>query len=48
VLGRFEGPWALEVIDMGDHSFNVLKSLGKSRDDVYADIIHRAVSWLGL
>jgi len=46
VLGRLEGPWALEVIDKGDHSFNVLKSTGKSRDEVYADIIHRAVEWL--
>jgi predicted alpha/beta-hydrolase family hydrolase len=48
VLGRLKAPWNLEVIDSGDHSFNVLKSTGKSRDDVYADIIHRAVSWLDL
>ena len=48
VLGRLGAPWTLEVIDSGDHSFNVLKSTGRSRDDVYADIVHRSLDWLKL
>ncbi len=48
VLDRLDAPCDLEVIETGDHSFNVLKSTGRSREDVYADIIHRAISWLEL
>jgi hypothetical protein len=48
VLDRLQAPWSLEVIDTGDHSFSVLKATGKSREDVYAEIIRRAAAWLDL
>ena len=48
VLDRLDAPWSLEVVDTGDHSFNVLKSVGMSRDEVYADIIRRTITWLDL
>jgi predicted alpha/beta-hydrolase family hydrolase len=47
VLGRIAAPWSLEVIESGDHSFNVLKSTGKSRDEVYDEIIQKTIVWLG-
>ena len=48
VLDRLQAPWSLEVIATGDHSFNVLKAVGKSREHVYSDIIHGTVKWLNL
>ena len=47
VLGRIEAPWSLEVIETGDHSFNVLKSTGTSRDEVYDGIVQKTREWLG-
>ncbi len=41
------GPSALELIDGGDHSFKVLKSIGWSRAEVVARILSRTLSWLG-
>jgi predicted alpha/beta-hydrolase family hydrolase len=46
VLGRIPAPWSLEVIESGDHSFNVLKSTGISRDEVYDGIIQKTIEWL--
>jgi predicted alpha/beta-hydrolase family hydrolase len=46
VLGRLRVPWELEVIDGGDHSFDLPKSFKTSAQDVYARILQRAVSWL--
>jgi predicted alpha/beta-hydrolase family hydrolase len=46
VLNKLETTRDLEVIETGDHSFNVLKSTERDREEVYADIVGRAVSWL--
>ena len=46
VLDRLETDWDLEVIEGGDHSFNLLKSAGISQQDVYAHILGKMVAWL--
>jgi uncharacterized protein len=46
VLSRVEIPCELEVIDGGDHSFNVLKSLGGDQQETYARILSKALVWL--
>lgn len=35
----------LEILDGADHSFNVLKSLGKSPDEILVDLTNRLVNW---
>lgn len=46
VLPRLRAPWRLEIVEGGDHSFRVLKSLGVSREEVHAGIINRLIAWL--
>jgi predicted alpha/beta-hydrolase family hydrolase len=46
VLHRLPAPWHLEVIEGGDHSFRVPKSLPISQKDIYAQILQAASSWL--
>jgi hypothetical protein len=46
VLARFKTNWALEVIDGGDHSFNLLKSAGRPPEQVYDLITKMTVEWL--
>lgn len=46
VLDRITAPWDLEIIEGGDHSFKVLKSLGISQDEVQKGIIDRTIAWL--
>lgn len=46
VLAKVQTPWSLEVIEGGDHSFRVLKALGRDRETVHADILERSVRWL--
>lgn len=44
-LPKLGGPCHLEVIEGGNHSFDVLKSLGKSPEMVRADLCDRIVAW---
>ena len=46
VLDRLKAPWALEVIEGGDHSFRVPKSNPVSQQDTYARILKKAIEWL--
>lgn len=39
VLAALKAPWHLEVIDGGDHSFNVPKSTGLMSDEVFRNIL---------
>jgi predicted alpha/beta-hydrolase family hydrolase len=43
VLAKLKAPWKLEVIEGGDHSFDVPKSTGRSREEVYQDILEKTV-----
>ena len=46
VLSRLKTAWDLEIVQGGDHSFNLPKSLGKSRREVEAQILSRTLEWL--
>jgi uncharacterized protein len=46
VLERLKAPWALEVIEGGDHSFNVPKSAGLDPQEIHGRILHRVIEWL--
>jgi hypothetical protein len=47
VLDRLTAPWNLEIIEGGDHSFQVPKTHPVSQDDTHAQILQAAMSWLG-
>lgn len=46
VLGKTEGSSDLEVIEGGDHSFKVPKSLGLRQEEVYQWILEKTVEWM--
>ncbi|MBI5440309.1 MAG: alpha/beta fold hydrolase [Deltaproteobacteria bacterium] len=46
VLDRIEAPTRLEVVEGGDHSFNVPHSAGISTVEINARLASRTVSWL--
>jgi len=46
VLGKTEGSSELEVIEGGDHSFKVPKSLGVRQEDVYQWILEKTIGWI--
>jgi hypothetical protein len=46
VLSRLTSPWQLEVIEGGDHSFNVPKATGVSPEEIYGRILHASLEWL--
>ena len=46
VLARFTTDWELEIIDGGDHSFNLLKSAGVPPERVYNHITQKTVHWV--
>jgi len=46
VVSRLKGPAALEVIEGGDHSFVLPKSSRVSEEEIFDDIVNRAVAWL--
>ena len=48
VLGRIETAWTLEVVEGGDHSFKVPKSVGLSREQVCERIAQRSCDWVRL
>jgi predicted alpha/beta-hydrolase family hydrolase len=46
VLGKLDASWDLEVIEGGDHSFNLPKSFETEEVEVYDRIANRMVNWL--
>jgi predicted alpha/beta-hydrolase family hydrolase len=47
VLKEKRKPWELEVIQGGDHSFNLPKAMETSQEEVYDRILTRTGAWLG-
>ena len=47
VLARVAAPWELEVIEGGDHSFQVPKSYAIKPTEIHERILCRTVEWLG-
>ena len=48
VLKRLSAPWQLEVIEGGDHSFRLPKSVDRTQDEVYQEILQKTLEWLGI
>lgn len=46
VLSQLKTEWELEIVQGGDHSFNLPKSLGKNQQEVEAQILSRTLEWL--
>jgi len=46
VLDKLPAPWELEIIEGGDHSFHVPKSMGIPESDIYHRIVTRTEQWL--
>jgi uncharacterized protein len=46
VLQRLPGPYDLEIVDGGDHSFNLPKSSSGSEQSVYRQIVEKCLQWL--
>lgn len=46
VLGGLKTAWDLEVIEGGDHSFNVLRSIGKGQPEIYQQVLDKILDWL--
>jgi predicted alpha/beta-hydrolase family hydrolase len=46
VLSRLKAPWELEIIEGGDHSFRVPKSMDLTEEDVYLYIQEKSIQWL--
>ena len=46
VLDRLQARWDLEVIEGGDHSFKVPKSHPVSQQDIYQEMLDKAITWL--
>ena len=45
-LARFGGQATLEVVEGADHGFAVLKSSGRTRTDVYDEVVRTFLGWL--
>jgi hypothetical protein len=46
VLERLRTAWDLEVIEGGDHSFRVPKASPAPQEEIYAQILRKAIKWL--
>ncbi len=46
VLGRLDTPTTLHTIEGGDHSFNVLKRLGRKQESVWEEIVEVMSAWI--
>ncbi len=46
VLSRLQAPWKLEIIEGGDHSFNVPKSFATGQEAVFRKILDETLGWL--
>lgn len=47
VLDRLTAPWRLHIVEGGDHSFHVPKSLKRAEAEIQGEIVSEAVRWLG-
>ncbi len=47
VLRSVRAPVSVHVIEGADHSFNVPKRVGRSPDEIWAEIVELSVRWLG-
>jgi hypothetical protein len=47
VLHRLDASWELEIIEGGDHSFDLPKSAAVSHGKVYDRILNKTIQWLG-
>lgn len=47
ILSRLTSPYHLQVIEGGDHSFNVPKAMGMSPGEIYSRILDGILRWLG-
>lgn len=48
VLKKISIPWEIEVIEGGDHSFNLLKSMEIGQKEVYEKFLRKLIGWLNL
>jgi len=46
VLKKLSAPWKLEIIEGGDHSFHIPKSMGITESDIYNRIVKTAREWI--
>lgn len=46
VLGRLDAPITLHTIEGGDHSFNVLKRLGRTQEAVWEEVVEVMSDWI--
>ena len=46
VLDRLPAAWDLDVIEGGDHSFGVPRSNPVPQEEIYAQILRKAIKWL--
>jgi hypothetical protein len=46
VVARLGPRASLYIVEGGDHSLDLLKSAGRSRENVYADVINRIGEWI--
>lgn len=46
VLNKLPSSWTMNVIEGGDHSFNVPKALGVSKEEIYEQLVQKSLAWL--
>ncbi len=46
VLKKLKCQWALDIIQGGDHSFNLLKSDMQTANDIHRQVIRKSLDWL--
>lgn len=46
VLSNLSAPWELEIIDGGDHSFHVPKSIKATEKEIYGRIVKTSRQWI--
>ena len=46
VLKKLSAPWKLEVIEGGDHSFHIPKSMGIPESEIFDRIVTTAKQWI--
>ncbi len=46
VLNKLPAPWKLEIIEGGDHSFHIPKSMGITESEIFDRIVKTAKQWI--
>jgi len=46
VLNKLSASWELDIIEGGDHSFHIPKSMGIRESDIFARLLKTTVQWL--